>query len=301
MTRPFRCSEVAEQRGDARFATAPPTLRWLLIEHPGPWSRHILTGAGLDPRVAGELRRWATRAASRVVLIRRPGVTADRRGRAANGPPVRRWYLADSRLGCEQVRSGTCSDEAEVLDVLRDAEPGQRWDEPVYLVCAHGRHDVCCALRGRPVAAALAAEYPDRTWECSHVGGDRFAANLVLLPHGLYHGHVPAAEAAALVRAYGHGRLSMRWLRGRSSLSAPVQAAQHYARTASGECAVDSYPPLTCAASGPDEWIVELAGHVEPRPVTVVVKARMQTIDEPLTCSSTAPGRVQVFDLVDLR
>jgi len=26
--------------------------------------------------------------------------------------------------------------------------------QPLYLVCTHGTHDVCCAVRGRPVAAA---------------------------------------------------------------------------------------------------------------------------------------------------
>jgi hypothetical protein len=80
-----------------------------------------------------------------------------------------------------------------------------------------------------------------------------------------------------------------------------VQAAQHYARTAAGESGVDSYPPLTMECSGPDEWTVELAGPRNQQPVTVVLQARTRTTDEPLTCSSTAPGRLQVFDLVDLR
>ena len=48
--------------------------------------------------------------------------------------------------------------------------------EPMLLVCTHGVHDTCCAVRGRPVAAALARRWPEATWECSHVGGDRFAA-----------------------------------------------------------------------------------------------------------------------------
>jgi hypothetical protein len=294
VTPPFRCSQAAERRADTLVASAPPVQQWLLVEHPGPWGRHILTGSGLDPSVARELGRWAAEHAGRVALIRRPSAP---RG---NGAP-RRWYAIDSRLGREQVRWGSFAEESEVLDVLRDPEAGQPSDEPVYLVCAHGKHDVCCALRGRPVAAVLAAGYPERIWECSHVGGDRFAANLVLLPHGLYYGHVPSASADQIVRAYDEGRLSLRWLRGRSSLSAPVQAAQHYARTAAGESGVGSYPPLTMECSGPDEWTVELAGPRNQQPVTVVLQARTRTTDEPLTCSSTAPGRLQVFDLVDLR
>lgn len=293
---PWRCSEAAERRADTRYGTAPPAERWLLVEHPGPWGRHILTDAGLDRAVARELGRWAQRTAGRVVLIRRPTV---RRGDSSTGP--RRWFLADSRLGREEIRAGQFDGEADLLDVLRDPAPGTPTAEPVYLVCTHGRHDVCCAVRGRAVAGAFAAEYPQRVWECSHVGGDRFAANVVLLPHGLYHGHVPPASACELARAYDLGRLSLRWLRGRSALPAPIQAAQHYVRTATGERGVASYPPLTCENSGPDEWTVELARPQTRQPVTVVVRARMRAVDEPLTCSAAGPGRVRVFELVDLR
>ena len=46
---------------------------------------------------------------------------------------------------------------------------------PVVVVCTHGRRDVCCAERGRPLAAATALEHPGAVWESTHVGGDRFA------------------------------------------------------------------------------------------------------------------------------
>ena len=67
-------------------------------------------------------------------------------------------------------------------------------------MCTHGRHDACCAERGRPVAAALTAARPEQTWEVSHVGGDRFAANLLVLPEGLYYGQVTADEAPGLAQ-----------------------------------------------------------------------------------------------------
>ena len=74
-------------------------------------------------------------------------------------------------------------------------------------MCAHGRHDQCCAVRGRVVAARLAAAYPEETWECSHLGGDRFAGTMVLLPHGLYYGWVDDGDAVAVVDAYLAGRV----------------------------------------------------------------------------------------------
>jgi (2Fe-2S) ferredoxin len=106
---------------------------------------------------------------------------------------------------------------------------------PLLAVCTHGRHDACCAERGRPVAAALAAGHPDLTWEVSHVGGDRFAANLVVLPHGLYYGAVDAESAARVVDATLAGHVVLDHLRGRSTLPMPVQAAEIALRRHLGE------------------------------------------------------------------
>ena len=93
------------------------------------------------------------------------------------------------------------------------------------LVCAHGVHDACCAIRGRPVAAALAEHFPGQVWECSHVGGDRFAPNVVLLPDGFYYGNLDPESAVRAVRQH----LAGAWTRGGCgawpSLPPPVQAA----------------------------------------------------------------------------
>ena len=98
--------------------------------------------------------------------------------------------------------------------------------EPVLAVCTHGRHDKCCAERGRPVAAGLAKAFPDQTWEASHIGGDRFAANLLVLPHGLYFGRLEADTARGVARLLAAGELDLDHLRGRSGLATPLQAAE---------------------------------------------------------------------------
>ena len=114
---------------------------------------------------------------------------------------------------------------------------------PLLAVCTHGRHDACCAERGRPVAAALTAEHPDLTWEVSHVGGDRFAANLVVLPQGVYYGGVDAGSAPRVVGAWLDGHLVLDHLRGRSTLPMPVQAAEVALRRHLGETRLDAVEP----------------------------------------------------------
>ena len=76
------------------------------------------------------------------------------------------------------------------------------------------------------MAAALAAAYPDETWEVSHIGGDRFAGNVLVLPHGLYLGRLDADTAVAAAADLLGGRLPLDVLRGRSNLPMPAQAGE---------------------------------------------------------------------------
>ena len=62
-------------------------------------------------------------------------------------------------------------------------------------------------MRGRRVAADLAERFPAETWECSHLGGDRFAATMILFPHGLNYGRVDHADAPHIVDEYLAGRV----------------------------------------------------------------------------------------------
>jgi hypothetical protein len=90
------------------------------------------------------------------------------------------------------------------------------------------------------VATALSEAQPDATWEISHIGGDRFAGNLLVLPHGLYYGRVDAPAAVALAAGHRAGELDLDHLRGRSSYPMPVQAAEIALRRQLGETRLDT-------------------------------------------------------------
>ena len=220
---PFRCTDAARERDDPPIGTAPHTTGWLLIEHPGPWSVDAIAGSGIDADVLATLTSAAREHGSRILLIRRYGRTPVASSRA--------WCVVSREGNC---RWGTFQSDGELLaaaEALTDPipsppeQPNGRAPDLVLLVCAHGVHDTCCALRGRPVAAALAREWPEATWECSHVGGDRFAANLVLLPDGVYYGNLDADSAPGVVRDHLAGEVSVPYLRGFTGCYPPAQAA----------------------------------------------------------------------------
>jgi hypothetical protein len=280
-----RCSFAAAAAGDPLEGTAPRGDRWLLVEHPGPWPSQALTA--LPPAVADALSGWT----GRVVLVRRSG-----RFRRSG---VRRWFRVDVRPGRESVRTGPFSDESELTAALDT--PGAPYDGFLVLVCSHGRRDTCCAVRGRPLAAALAAVDPEAVWESSHVGGCRFAPAVVLLPHGFVLGGLDPADAPAVLEAYRRGHVEPGVLRGRSALPPAVQAAQHHARLATGATGVDDLRLVHVTGDalpgGGTDWHVELA---DPD-CSVLLRERSVATGRPLTCAATVPGRMRVFDLRKLR
>lgn len=214
----FRCAAAARERTDPTAGSAPQARRWLLLEHPGPWPVDAIDGAGLRPSTLALLRTSAEIGGARILLVRRPG----------RGDPraERRWMVVgpDFETVSEPWTDGRNLLRA-CLALTQPAELPARPPAPVILVCAHGVHDACCAIRGRPVAAALAARWPDLVWECSHVGGDRFAPNVVLLPDGFYYGNLDPDSAVRTVGDYLAGTVATDGLRGLASSPPPEQAA----------------------------------------------------------------------------
>jgi len=198
--------------------------------------------------------------------------------------------------------------DEHLLDVLAGKVAATVSTEPVYLVCTHGRHDACCAVRGRPVAAALAAAYPERTWECSHIGGDRFAANVVVLPHGLFYGHVPPSRAVELASQYDKGLVVPDLLRGSGAFTPPVQAAQHFAREAGHSPTVDNLLPQSVEQLPNHHYRILLKTTDPATPpnatpsgsITVEVSAHLDTIDARLTCAGASPAQIRRFELHSL-
>ncbi len=292
------CAETSRERDETLVATASRVERWLLVEHTGAWGPESVPSGRMPLEAARALARTAAASGARLLLLRRPAGVDCQDGR---------WVFAvESRPGREVVRARHVRDDADLEDLAPPyGGPAEGWtevDEPLFLVCTHGRHDRCCALRGRPVAQALAARHPTTTWECSHVGGDRFAANLLVLPDGLYFGRVEADEVVALAEALADGELAVDRLRGRSSLSMPAQAAQHFARARLGRPRRDDLPVLGQEGAGPDRWRVHLGGKGGRPPVSVVVRYDRSGDGgvHVLTCGAGEAKTAPVFRLVSL-
>ena len=289
------CSTSARHRGDPMLGTAAPATRWLLVEHPGGWAPAALDSAGIDTAVAERLHRTALDVGGRVVLIRRPG-----RAAVPGAPGQRRWTVLDLD-GRQQWGTWRRSEDLlpagnALLHGPADSTGGHL-PESLLLVCTHGRHDVCCAVRGRPVAQALAARWPQQTWECTHIGGDRFAANLLVVPDGTVYGGLDAATAVDVVQGHLSGAVDLEHLRGFSAHRPPVQAALAAVLRAHGPAAAgEARPGEVVADQG--LWRVEVLGQgALPARSTVTVRRTTQPPAR-LTCRAGADATAYVWTAV---
>ena len=272
----FFCSDRSRDEGEPLEATASRIDHWLLVEYRGLWAPNAFRGSGLSNEVKAALRAQVrARPHTRLLFVRRP----DRRGN-----PLLRAFAADSREGEERLRCHAFEDY-EDLRRLDLATGGERVETPLFLVCTHGRHDPCCARYGRPLFEALAEQLDKEwVWQSTHVGGDRFAGNLVCLPAGLYYGRAGREDAPTLLDEHLNGRIVLPNYRGRSAYSFAEQAAERDVREATGIVEIDGL--RLRAHDGALVTFEDAAGGVHEREV-------VEALGEPrrLTCTATEERR----------
>ncbi len=221
------CAALARALDEPLPGTAPVAPRWVCVEHRGTWPPDI--DAHRDDAVRAFLAR-VTAAGWRPLLVRRPG------RRPTDGPT--RVFLTDTAPPAAQSTVLRVVDPAELAAVDlpgSDAPlPGELVADPMLLVCTHGRRDRCCAVDGRALARAVAKTGMSDVWECTHLGGHRFAPTALVLPTGYVYGRLDVAGAVAAHKSATVGEMEPGLCRGRSTWSAPGQVAELAVRAATG-------------------------------------------------------------------
>lgn len=232
------CSLQSAAVGEQLAGTAPVARTWIVVEQVGPWGRDAVAESPLPADVRATL--LAAKALGVGVLLARHPDRGERSGAAGH-----HVWIARCAAGGTRLRHAVLDD----LDLLAHAAPdelaagrlpaiGGAQAEPLLLVCTHSRRDQCCAVHGRALLAGLLAgaapEQRARVWECSHVGGHRFAPVTLSLPTGAVHGRLSADEGLDILRRADAGLVRPDRLRGRTCFPAPLQAAEVAVRQQAG-------------------------------------------------------------------
>jgi hypothetical protein len=267
------CSRISAESGEPIAGTASRVDHWLLVEYRGLWNYDALAGSGLSDQVKRALRaRVAALRPAKLLFIRR----RDRRDR-----PGFAVFYACSVPGDERLLRGEVAGYEELTDL--DPTSLEPVEHPLFLVCTHGKHDRCCALHGRPLYDVLVDQTDeDWVWQTTHVGGDRLAGNVVVLPEGLYYGRVHPEEAWTLLDDHLARRVYLERYRGRSTQPFAVQAAEIALREHEGRRGIDDVR-VDLATSHGDRWEVRLRAGERSYVVELRVEAGELTY---LTCNA---------------
>ena len=278
--RPF-CADLSRENGESLGATASRIDHWFLIEYRGLWTHDAVAGSGLSDQVKARLREQVRAVPNgRLLFVRRP----DRRR-----VETLVAFTADSRAGNERVRRFDLESHESLREIdLLDEDGGARVEHPLFLICTHGKHDPCCARYGRPLYEGLRDEAEeDWVWQTTHIGGDRFAGNLVCLPEGVYYGRADRVDAAGILDEHLEGRVSLDLYRGRSIYPFAVQAAERAVREETGLTGIHDVLLRRAQQDGESWQVTFLAGGAEHE---VDVRAELGDLTF-LTCSAPAVRR----------
>jgi hypothetical protein len=250
-SRPF-CADESRAHDEPLHATASRVDHWLLVEYRSLWSHDAFAGSGLSEQVKAYLReQQAARPRTRLLFIR---------SRARRGAPGLVAYWATSRETDVELRRVEFDRYPDLTGMDLAGGAGEPVVHPLLLVCTHGKHDPCCALYGRPLYDALVDEVDsDWLWQSTHVGGDRFAGNLVCLPHGLYYGRLDGPAAASVLDELLEGRVQLGPYRGRCCYPFAVQAAERAVRLDTGLLGLDDLRVVAAHRREDGAWTVAVA------------------------------------------
>lgn len=215
---------TARNCSDIQVEPLPGTAKqekvYVLFEWPGGWSRDVLDGETFGPELTDRLKEKLKGHAG-LQLIRRPG----RKGRQVG--IMHRCYLVWAQSAVMEMILLTGPEKILDLDLTGPGRNGGGIiDSPLVLVCTHGRRDVCCAIKGRPLAAGLVTDYPGLIWETSHTKGHRFAPSVLLMPWGYSFGRLNLEAARAMVQAAVRGEYFYPSNRGRGIFNVRGQVAE---------------------------------------------------------------------------
>ncbi|MEM7129866.1 MAG: sucrase ferredoxin [Chloroflexota bacterium] len=219
------CSQLAQQMQAPLYGTASTFQVALLLEFNGAWNGKAVANNDLpesikvwvqDQQNAVEGLRplWIKRATPSQEKTLYIGVT-DR--------AVPRLY----RIHFQAYEELLSLDVAALLRGETDHQPVK---ERVVAVCTNGKHDLCCAKFGLPIYQALEAESDISAWQCTHIGGHRYAATAVVLPTGVTYGYLTPENIGEVAQAIRDDTIYLPCYRGSAAYSGAVNAAEYFLR-----------------------------------------------------------------------
>jgi hypothetical protein len=295
--KPF-CSTSSREAGEQLFGTATRTDYWLILEVPTPWGRKAFEESDLPPQVIAHLN---------AVLKGKPNIRLQliKKGWDFSGESIS-FFIGVNHEESPNLYEFLLPRYEDLLDldipgILAEREEFWQYDrkEPLFLVCTNGRRDPCCTKFGLPVYETMRTFAGDSVWQTSHVGGHRFAANVVTLPHGVFYGYLASGDVPALVAAQRAGAVYLPRFRGRSCYEEHVQAAETFLRQRTGLLDLYRFKMIEITPLAINEWMFHFSDLRTEQTYCVQVRSEPAPFEVLKSCAEETPERLTQFRLVE--
>ena len=282
--------------GEELFATAPRVDVWFLLEYRGAWTDKAFLDSTIPEDVKKRINRHLeTIPNSRLQLIKRHDNSGD----------ALKFYIAKSdELEPKLFEFAFKSYEGLLdLDINEILEGNSNLrEEPLFLVCTNGAYDKCCGKYGVSVyLEAVKNENGFMAWQTSHLGGHRFAANVLFLPCGIYYGRVRKENINDFKERSMINNIDLAHYRGRSSYSKDVQAADYYLRLNTGIKEISAFRLTSLKNPDKQNSFVEFISQLDEKTHYVHIKKDKEAFLNYTSCKDQEKSPVAQYRLIEYK
>lgn len=288
------CSLNSINSDEKIFATASHFTKLLLVEYNFPWAENPLLENQLSVEVNNFLNQINNpKSLTRVLFIKN-------KIKSKNLISV----FAINNIATEPFTNYfSFSDYNSILNINEreffSAKNQTRFDEPLYLVCTNGKKDKCCSKFGIPIYKQLLLLNPN-VWECTHVGGDRFAPNVIHLPYCYFYGQLSINSVNEFYLTTSSKKIFTQNLRGRSAYNKKSQAAEFFLRKELDDNNFESTKIVSIETESGNEFAIKF--FYTPLQRHFIVRSSFHQTTEKyfLTCNGKRKHPKTIFKLVSI-
>jgi hypothetical protein len=294
----FLCSTLSLESGEQLFGSASTNEVWFLLEYSRPWGAKVLPESDLSESIKTALNSYlSTIPKSNLLFIKQ-------QFRHIEGIA---FYVALTRETDPQLYEFHLEsyDDLLTLDIPAIVSGDPAYDdritsEPLYLICTNARRDQCCARYGLPAYKTMVNQTGSRVWQCSHLGGHRFAPTALFLPHGINYGRFNANEIGQIMSDYDQGIIQLAYLRGRVCYDSPAQAADYFLRAEIESGEIDALKLVDQQQMEKDTWLVRFESPAEKITYNVHVQKLMTETETFTSCNAAEKVPMWKYHLLAL-
>jgi hypothetical protein len=289
----YFCAHESREQQEPLYGTASHFQYLFALEYNAPWTDKAVGDSTIpDDAKQALIAKVKAFPAARLVLIRRSERKQDGQIHfyAVHNDPQNAYY------NTIMLESYADLINLDLNDALIKHADSQR--EPLYMICTNGNKDKCCAKYGMELYRYITTRVDrSRVWQCSHVGGDRFAPNIVMAPQGAYFGRVMPHDFVQFVNDAENDMITLKNYRGLSWYDRAGQSADYFARHTWQNF---DYHDVVCVDTRQDGDMHHVTMHEKSsgdvlRFTMRLVESAYETF---LTCTATEKSRAKWFEVV---